>query len=442
MSTGAITSSGLGSGLDVDTIVATLVAADRAGPDARLNAYESKARVQISALGSMKSLMSSLQGWLKKLTSGGALNQRLTNLSDTSAFTATAGSSAQLGETQIEVLSIAKVHKIGSNAFTSSTATVGAGTMTIGVGSDSFSINTTATTTVEGLRDAINEASDNSGVTATLVQEDTGVRLVLTSKETGTENALSVTTGLTAFTDIQAATDAQIKVDGYTRTSSSNHIDDVVDGVDIDLLKAQVGKTVTMTVSADTGSAVDAVQNFVDGYNALLGTYSGLSAYDASTQSGGVLMGDANTRSAMLSLRSILSSSVGSGTYQTLSQLGISTSVDGKLTLDTTKLKTALAADGNSVLDLFGGEDGIATRMNTLLDSYTASDGQFEKRLDTLNRQLDKIDDDRDALDTRMGKAEERYRKQFSALDSIVSKYNNIASYLDQMDNERYKLKT
>ncbi len=441
MATSSVTSSGLGSGLDVDSIVSKLVAADRSATDTRLDATELKTNVQISALGSMKSSMSSLGTVLTSLNVSG-LGKRTATVSDSSLLTATASNTAQPGSTQIEVLSLAKAHKIGSGSFASSSAVVGEGSFTIGVGSQSFSVNLSSTTTVAGLRDAINNASDNKGVTATLVQEDGGVRLVLTSKNTGTASALSVTSTATSFSDLQAASDAQIKVDGYTRTSSYNTIVGVVDGVNIDLLKAQVGTTTTITVAADQKAATDAITSFVDAYNSLLSTYKSLTAYDAATSSGGALMGDASTRAAMQALRSGLSSSVDSGTYQMLSQIGISTQLDGTLKIDSDKLSAALSADSASVQKLFNGTGGIATQLSATLKNYAGDDGQFDTKLDALNKQLQKVDDDRDALDLRMEKAETRYRAQFSSLDSIVSKYNNVASYLDQMDNERYKLKS
>lgn len=153
-------------------------------------------------------------------------------------------------------------------------------------------------------------------------------------------------------------------------------------------------------------------------------------------------MGDASTRAAMTNLRSAMTGTVESGTYKMLSQIGISAKLDGSLSIDSTKLAEALATDGGSVQKLFASSGGLIEQLNATLKAYTADDGQIDVRLDVLNDQLDKIADERTALDTRMDKQEERYRKQFSSLDAIVSKYNNVASYLDQMDNERYKLKS
>lgn len=439
--TSAVTSSGLGSGLDVDGIVTKLIAADRSSADTRLKGVETKAKVQISALGSMKSAMGSLQTVLASLDATG-LGKRTATVSNSAMFTASTTTAARAGQTEIEVVSLAKAHKIGSGSFASSSALVGEGAFTIGVGSGSFTINVGSTMSVAGLRDAINNATDNKGVSANLVTEDGGVRLVLTANSTGTASTLAVTSSATTFSDLQAPADAQVKIDGYTRTSSYNTLVGVVDGVTINLLQAAPGTKTTLSVAADNSAAKTGLQNFVSAYNSLLSTYKSLSAYDATTKSGGVLMGDASTRSVMQTLRSTIAAETGSGTFKLLSQIGISAAVDGTLTIDDNKLSDALATDGSSIRKLFGASDGLTGKVNSLLQGYTSSDGQIETRLDALNDQLDRVSTDRTALDDRMSKLEERYRKQFSSLDAIVSKYNNVASYLDQMDNERYRLKS
>jgi flagellar hook-associated protein 2 len=313
--------------------------------------------------------------------------------------------------------------------------------MSFTVGSNSFTVTATATTTVAQLRDAINTATNNAGVSATLVAEDGGTRMVLTAKNTGTANAIGVTSTLTTFSDLQTATDSQIKVDGYTRTSAYNHIANVVDGISIDLNKAAVGTKVTLTVAADDTAASDAVTSFVDAYNGLINTYASLTSYDSSTKSPGALMGDAGLRSTSQTLRSMLSASVDAGTFDTLSDIGITTNVDGTLKLSAATLATALSNDNSSIQKLFGSAEGVATRMNSLIDGYIKSSGPIDTKIGLLNKTLAKVEDDRIVLDDKMAKKEELYRSQFNSLDAIVSKYNNVASYLDQMDNERYNQK-
>lgn len=437
-STSTITSSGLGSGLDVDALVTKLISSERSVQDTRLTTLASKANTQISALGALKSAMGTLQAALSALTSGGDLSKRSVTSSSPGILTATASKSAHTGTTQIEVLSLARAQKLGSDSFASSSALVGAGDMTFTVGAQSFTVSATATTTVSQLRDAINKAGDNVGVAANLVADDTGVRMVLTAANTGTANAVGVSSSLTSFSELQGAADSQIKVDGYTRTSAYNHIANVTDGVSIDLVSAAVGTKVTLAVSNDDSAASSAVGNFVNAYNSLLSTYTDLTAYDTATETGGALMGDASVRSLMQQMRSMLSLGSDTGTYQTLTSIGITTDVTGTLSLNSVSLADALVTDTDSIANLFGSATGIATTMNKLADGYLDTDGPIASKLDALDKSLSKIDDDRTALDDKMSKKEDQYRSQFNALDSIVSKYKNVATYLDQMDNERY----
>jgi flagellar hook-associated protein 2 len=440
--TSAITSSGLGSGLDVDTLVSKLISAEREPQDTALTNTETTTNAKISALGSLQSAMGTLQTALSALTAGGDLSKRTATTSTSGIFTATAAKTAQVGSTQIEVQALAAAQKQGSDTFASSSALVGAGDMKFTVGSNSFTVTATSTTTVSQLRDMINKATGNVGVGANIIADDTGVRLVLTASNTGTANAVTVDTPLTSFTQLQAAADSKITVDGYTRTSAYNHVANVVDGVSIDLQSAAVGTKVTLAVTNDDSSATTAISSFVDSYNALLSTYTTQTAYDASTSTGGALMGDASVRSLMQQMRSMLSSSSSSGTYTNLSSIGITTDVTGKLTLNAETLATALATDTDSVANLFGSTTGIATSMDSTVSGYLDTSGPIDTKLDALNKTLTKVADDRTDLDTKMSKKEDLYRAQFNALDSIVSKYKNVASYLDQMDNERYNLKS
>ncbi|WP_428312318.1 flagellar filament capping protein FliD [Hydrocarboniphaga sp.] len=442
MATSTITSSGLGSGLDVDALVTKLISSERSVQDTRLTTLETKTNTQISALGSLQSAMGTLQTALTALTSGGDLSKRSVSSSATGILTATAAKTAHAGSTQIEVLSLARAQKLGSDSFASSSALVGAGDMSFTVGSKSFTVSATATTTVSQLRDAINKATDNVGVSANLVADDTGVRMVLTAANTGTANAVTVNTSLTSFSELQGATDSQIKVDGYTRTSAYNHIANVTDGVSIDLVSAAVGTKVTLSVSNDNSAAASAVSNFVDAYNTLQSTYATLTAYNASTETGGALMGDASVRSLMQQMRTMLSINSDTGTYRSLNSIGVTTDVTGKLTLNAVTLADALVTDTDSVANLFGSTTGLATTMNKTVQGYLDTSGPIASRLDALDKTITKIADDRTALDEKMTKKEDLYRSQFNSLDSIVSKYKNVASYLDQMDNERYNQKS
>ena len=434
-----ITSTGIGSGLDVTSLVSSLISAERAGTDALLTKRSSVANYKISALGNVRSAMANLQASIQKLLTGKELAKTKVSSSDEDILTSTASTHATPGSYGVEVLQKAQAGKTISAAAASSTAQLGAGDVTIVVGDDAFTVTLAeGKSSLADLRDAINGASNNSGVRASLITEDGGTRLVLTGTETGSENAISVTSTLTTFTEKQAATDSRIAIDGYTYTSGSNTVDGAIDGVTLNLLSAEVGTIVDVKVERDTGSAVTAVQGFVNAYNALNTTIKSNTKYDAAAKTAGALIGDPSIRGAQQQLRQIVGSQMpASGDFSALSDLGIAIDKDGLMSVDTVKLNEALDQDPDAVESLFGNDDGYATRIDTLMDRYLdeGDDGTslLEGKVDALNDELEEIREATDQLDQRMEKRSAMYTKQFNALDSVVNTYQNTMTYLDQL---------
>lgn len=437
----AISSAGIGSGIDVNSLVTQLVSAERAPQDARLATTKNKINVTLSALGTFKGGLSALQAAVNAIKgTDSAIGKLATSLSSEGYFSANAGSSAVPGRYEVEVLSLAKAHKLASSTFAGgASSVVGNGTVTIGVGGDSFDVTLAdGANTLADLRDAINAAPNNTGVNATLLTEDGGTRLVLTSRTAGTAEALTVSTaasgGGTLFTteDVQVATNAQIKVDGYTYTGSSNVISAALDGVTLNLTKAEVGTKITLDISNDQTAASTAIQELVRAYNAVVGVVKKQASYDSASQTGGPLMGDIAVRSAMQQIRTILGGESGSGTYTMLAQLGVKTATDGTLSVDASKLSSALSADPAAVRSLFSGTDGVADKLSTLLDGFLDSDGRIGAQTERLQARLESIDDQTEALDRRMALVEMRYRKQFTALDALLGQLQSTSSYLTQ----------
>lgn len=431
----AITSTGIGSGLDVDSIVSALVAAERTPAETRLTRQTSVANYQLSGLGTLKSAMASLQTAAQRLLSGASLASRTASSSDTAYVKATGSSDAVPGSYKVEVLQLASAHKIASGTFASADAVLGAGDVTIDVGGDSFTVSLgSEDNSLADLRDAINDASDNTGVSAALLTEDGGTRLVLTSQETGTEHSLTVTTSLATFADVNPAQDAIVEVDDFRRTSSSNSLTDVIQGVTLDLVKADTENSYTVTVANDSSSALSAIRNFVAAYNTLSNSIRGLTAYDAEEDTAGALNGDATVRVVSQQVRKMLSAEVSEGgAFAYLSDIGIKMKTTGELEIDNSALTSAFADDPGAVRRLFGSDGGIATQIDDLLGNYLDDDGPIETKIDALNDRLDSISDETVRLDERMARAEARYLRQFNALDSIVSQYSNTASYLTQL---------
>lgn len=431
----AITSTGLGSGLDIESLVSSLVSSERSATDSRLTVRQSSANYSLSAVGTMKSAMSTLQTAMQRLMDDKDLFKRTVTSSKTDLLTVSSTSDAVPGNYSVKVLQLAQSHKVASDTFDSSTTELGAGSVQIAVGDSSFTVNLSSeANTLADLRTAINDASDNTGVSASLVTDDTGTRLVLTSNDTGTANQITVTSSLFGTTEAQEALDAQIQMEGsYTLTRSSNTISDAIDGLTFTLKDADVDTSINVAVTADKSSATSAIKNFVSAYNAMASTIASVTNYDADAQTAGALNGDAVTRALDQQLRRMVGGSVDSGgAFTLLSQIGVTMGSDNQLSVDDTKLSAALSDNFSAVRSLFAGDNGLASKMDDMLDNYLASDGPFEQKVKILNDRLDQISDQWDQLDDRMAKVEERYRKQFTAMDAIVSQYTSTANFLTQ----------
>ena len=233
----AITSAGLGSGLDVSSLVSQLVAAERAPAENRLNRVQSLASAQLSSLGTISGVLSSLRSSAQCfIGSSGAFGARTTSVSASGFFSASASATAQAGAYSIEVKALATASKLASAPQLDAVTLIGDGDLTLTVGADSFTVNLTTTTgTLEGIRDAINDATDNAGVTATLVTADDGVRLILTGREPAWRmrsacRAAHPLVGLRRRFDYHHARGCGT-VDGFAVTRDKNSITDVIEGV-------------------------------------------------------------------------------------------------------------------------------------------------------------------------------------------------------------------
>lgn len=439
-----LTSSGIGSGLDVNSLVTQLVDAERTPQSNALDKKEASLQQQLSAIGSFKSALAALQDAIKSLSDGSVFGKQTANSGDNSLYTATADGTAAAGTYNVHVDALAKAHKLATAAL-STTAAIGTGTLTITVGTQSFSVTLDGTNnTLAGIRDAINNAPGNAGVTASIVNAADGAHLVLTANATGAASALTVAqsggdgglASLTALTEKSPAQDAQATIDGFTYTSSTNTLTGAIPGVTLNLTKAQdpLDDGVDAKVATDTSSVSASVRAFVAAYNALSATLSNLTSYNATTKVAGPLLGDATALSVSSQLRRLIGGATGvSGAYATLSSVGITTQADGTLSLDTTKLSAALSADPASVKTLFSDPDvGVASRLSDNLQNYLSSGGAMQARMDGANSTLKDIQNQRDQLNARMSALEDMYRQQFSALDTLIGQLQQTSSFLTQ----------
>ncbi|NOT11435.1 MAG: flagellar filament capping protein FliD [Methylococcaceae bacterium] len=443
----AITSAGVGSGLDIEGLVSKLVAAEGQPATLRLTRKEAVLQANLSALGNLKSTLSSFQTSAQGLKDLSVFQARKASSSHESLFTVSATNSAVASSYAIKVEQLAQAAKIRSVDFTSGTEVVGAGTLAISLGADSFNITVAADTTLAGIRDAINQASGNPGLSASLIQVDSGTKLVLTSGKVGAAKTITLaatdsdandgkdlTRLATAnFTTLQAAQDSIIYVDQQKVTRDSNSLSDVITGVTLTLKGADINTTGTLSVTLDKDSVKSKVNDFIKAYNSLASGINSLSGYDPETKKGGPLFGDSTLRSVQNQLRQTLSNPVpGSTTFATLAEIGIKTNKKGELEVNSTKLDAVIASDFESVSKLFASSDGLAKRFDTMLTNYLSSTGSLTSRVDGVKNQINDVTEQRDRLNLRLVAVEARYRKQFTAMDALLGQLQATGSYLAQ----------
>ena len=434
------TVSSTGSMIDVNTLVSQLVAAERAPTDARFNTIQTTTQAQISAFGQISSALSGLDGSLKRFDGEGALPGRKTTIAADAGYTSTATSKARLGNYAISVERLATSHKLQSAPLAAS-AQLGNGRISIQVGTGT-AVNVDIPAgggTLAQISDAINRAMTDKGVTATVVHGDAGDVLTLAATNTGTAGKMTITTsggdgGLAVLassggtmTEVTPALDAQVVIDGVTRTSSSNTVADALDGVSLTLTKADPGKTFRLEVASDASTLKAQLLTFISSYNTALTQMRTQSAVGANGKASGTLVGDSAPRSIMQNLRSTVAAS-----YGQLSQLGFKTAVDGSLSLDGAKFDTAIASDPSAIDHLLGSDGALGKSLRGAMSSFIGNGSMLNSRTESLNKRLKDLAKQRDNYEVRIDKLTSQYRTQFSALDAMVTKLQSTSTYLSQ----------
>lgn len=435
---GLLSSAGIGSGLNVDDIVKALVDSKKAGPQAQITNKATQTNATLTGLASLSSALSSLQSSLSKLTATSTFASFGATLGDSTIGSTSTLASAQPGNYALVVSNLATAQKRSSDAYGKADA-IGAGSLTLSVGAKSTNLTISATDTVADIAAKINAASDNPGVTATVVNGASGAQLLLSSSQTGVENGFSLTAGSGSSSGLAAlaskldtsgaseAKDAVLSLDGINITSASNSVSGAIDGVTLNL--SAEGST-TLTVTRDDSVASKAVQGFVDAYNSYVKTVGTLSSYDKDTGQAGILLGDTTLGSVQRQVSSLLGSKVAGNSIGSLASLGITRSADGTLAMDSAKLAATLQSDPSAVQDLFAGPNGYAKRLNTALDGFTASGGIIGTRQQSLTESLSRLNTQQSQLDSRLSVYEKQLRDQYAQLDTLMSSLNNTSTYL------------
>lgn len=441
-----ITQAGIGSGLDLESIIEAFVTAESVPQEIRLQEKEDRYKTELSGLGSLKSALSSFETAANKLKDVDNFNQQTVTASGDN-FSATTNGFATSGSFDVEVIKLAKATKIQTTNFANSSTTVGAGTLTFNsANGDTFDVTIDAADDLSTIRDKINQGTGNFGVNVTLVNSDNGTFLTYSAANTGTDNALTVTSGdaaltglSTTATEIVTADNAVIEIDGNVVTNSTNEFKNNIEDVTIVATKvSDVGVTSKLDITQDTSVANTLITDFVAGYNALVDNMIGLGAPVQ-----GRLAFDADLRSMKGQLSDVVINSVSSlagSSIKSLNDIGVSLNKDGRLEVSATatgslksgaeKLSDAISNDINGVGELFASTDGIVSQLTALIDNYNGGDGTLTKRQTTLNANLTVIKDEYTALETRLRSYEDTLRKRFSFLDSTVAQFNATGDFL------------
>jgi flagellar hook-associated protein 2 len=450
-----ITSAGVGSGLDLESIISATLDAENTPKLAAFAKKEETLQVELSSLGEVKSAMSKLQDTIEKLADIDNFNKRIANIKqptsdDGDLISVTTTSKITPGDFNIEVVGLAQGSRATSNAglFTSTddVVTASGGTLSFAAGDKSFDLTLDAGATLADLRDAINDSDDNFGVTANIINTGTESKLVLTSNVSGAGNDLVITNDTAELDNVSTlandgvsaggiaiaagdeAKSAMIKVDGISIVSDTNTFKDAVQDMTIVAKRQSVdNETAKLSVEVDRDSVTKLVDEFIKNYNNLIGQIG------FQTRVGKPLNGDSTIRSFDSQLVNALSTEItDAGPFTSIFDIGLGVDKDGYLEKSTLvrSLNEAMDENYDDIGKAFAGENGIAKQLESLLDNYVDSKGIMKQREDSLNSQLDDLEDDVINHEYRMESLEARLREQYAGLDVLLANMQSTQSYL------------
>ena len=457
---------GLISGMDTEDIISKLLAIQKR-PISLLQNKEAAYKVKLSAYSTLKGSLDSLKTAAGNLDSVLDIKSYSATSSNTDLLTASVLNTAAPGSYSLIVNSLATAHKLTSTSF-SPTEAVGKGTLHLSLGSnDPIDIEVASGSTISDIAKAINAA--DTGIYASVINDGSSRILTLSAKQTGAANVIKLTvsedgtdsinlpagspsadedtTGLSRLVydpegtknliQFQGAADSKFSVDGLSITRTTNTISDVISGMTLNLKAA--GPLTPLTVAVERSDELfnTRLNEFITAYNGLVDSLSSLQSYDSQTQETGTLFGDSTTRRIQSELRSLFSNSVPglSAGLSYMTDLGVSTDEDGKLELDTSVFSAKLKDNYDDVVKFFTktdeGAKGFAVRftdsLKKILDSNT---GVLAARTNGIDGSISELDDQIELLNNRMSASETRLRAQYSALESLLGKYQNISDSL------------
>lgn len=456
----AISSTGIGSGLDVETIVTKLMSIEQR-PVTQLKTQATAIQTKISAFGALQSAVSTFRDAALNLTRATTWGVTSATSSDDSSVRVTTTDGAVAGNYAIRVDSLAASQAAVSRTYESADALVGAGNLRVEIGSfgqagfapqpnlAAANINISATDSLAAVRDKINAAG--AGVSAVIVNDATGARIIISSTNPGSANVFRITpegdAGLAdlgfdpaaasnPMTQTVAAADAHFNVNGVDIVSSSNTLASTIDGMTINLLRPTTA-AVQVGVAQDTTAIKASIQSFVDAYNGVAGMLATQTKYDAATKTAGKLQGDSTAVSLQRQLRNALGNpSTASSVFATINDIGLVTQSDGTIKVNDSKLTTSL---GNlaEVKKLFAttsttdtAQVGVAQRLRLFGDAVLGAEGALSTRTSGLSTSLSLNQKRQDEINNRLALTEARLRAQYTSLDTSMASLNALNTYI------------
>ena len=451
-----ISSPGIGSGLDVQSIVTQLVALEKA-PLRQLQTQASSFQTKLSTYGTIKSQVSAMGEAAAKLSNGSGWNAVTASSSNAAAIGVTAAAGAPATSFTMQVSQLAKAQSTASSAVASG-STIGSGTLTIELGqwagtsftaggATTVNVAIDAADTLSNIASKINDAG--AGVSATVLRDASGERLLLRSRETGEANGFRIAATDPSLSGLafdpgnpggqslsQSGQNALATVNNVPISSASNRLTDTLPGMTIQL-QQETTQPVEISVGTDVEAIKKNVQAFVDSYNTLSATLTSATRYDAASKTAGALQGDATAIGLQNALRGMMRSVTSSAPFERLSDIGIEMKTGGQLEIKPAKLDSALSnLDGlKSLFTATTGDattEGFGLKLKRFADGLLSADGLVSTKTDGIQRSIDRNGREQERVNDRAARVEVRLLQQYNAMDAAVGRLNGLNAFVSQ----------
>ncbi|WPO00929.1 flagellar filament capping protein FliD [Pseudomonas sp. MUP55] len=457
------TVSGVGSGIDTSGIITSLVNAEKAPKQLQINTQSQKATTQLSSIGKIQAALDAFRGALKTMGTDNSFSGLVGTSSDEKVATMTAGAGASNGSFSLVVSQLAQPSKLTTANFAGGASTVvnktdTATTLTISQSGKNFDVSVAPGATLQQVRESINSQFGTAGISANILTDSNGSRLILTSTNSGvgTDLTLSGNSGVdTGYSVVNPPQNAKYTIDGIAAESKTNNITDAVSGVSIKLLTVSplvdksdpnVRSALTISVSTSTSALKSGVKGFVDTYNALLKAMTAETAVTKNAAGDPVaatLTGDSTMRTLQSAIRNEFNTMSGSGTLKSLAQFGVETDqTTGMLSIDDKQWDNAMKTNAADISSIFNGKNGLLARLTSATEAYAKpTTGLLATRSTSLSDSLKDLAKQQSALDQRIDAYQTTLTNKYAAMDTLVAQLrqqsNNILGTLNALNNQK-----